>query len=46
MMNKMVGDDADDATDDGDVSGDDNLLVMTTIMMEDVMTMKLMRTIM
>ena len=47
MMNKMIGDDADDATaDDGDVIGDYKLLVMTKIMMEDVMMMKLMETMM
>ena len=41
MMKKMIGDDADDAT---DVIGDDKLLVMTKIMMEDVMMMTLMKT--
>ena len=47
MMNKMIGDDTDDATDDdGDVIGDDELFVMTKIMMEDVMMMKLMKTMM
>ena len=46
MMNKMIGDDADDATDaDGDVVGGDKLLVMAEITMEDVM-MKLMQSLM
>ena len=47
MMNKMIGDDADDATDDdGDVIGHDKRVVMTKVMMEDVMMMKLMKTMM
>ena len=46
MMKTMTGNGDDVTVDEGDVIGDDKLLVMTKVIMEDVMMMRLMKTMM